>query len=64
MVSLLGGDQARGRPRVVDEEKLNQILELYWNSNLGLREIADSAGVSTMTAWRVVNSYEPAGDAI
>ena len=64
MVSLLGGDQARGRPRVVDEEKLNQILELYWNSNLGLREIADSAGVSTMTAWRVVNSYEPAGDVI
>jgi len=64
VVSLLGGDQARGRPRVVDEEKLNQILELYWNSNLGLREIADSAGVSTMTAWRVVNSYEPAGDVI
>lgn len=64
MVSLLGGDQARGRPRVVDKEKLNQILELYWNSNLGLREIADSAGVSTMTAWRVVNSYEPEGDVI
>lgn len=64
MVSLLGGDQARGRPRVVDEKKLNQILELYWNSNLGIREIADSAGVSTMTAWRVVNSYEPRGEAI
>ena len=64
MVSLLGGDQARGRPRIVDEEKLNRILELYWNSNLGLREIADSAGVSTMTAWRVVNSYEPAGDVV
>ncbi len=64
MVPLLGGDQARGRPRIVDEGKLNQILELYWNSNLGLREIADSAGVSTMTAWRVVNSYEPAGDII
>ena len=64
MVSLLGGDQARGRPRIVDEGKLNRILDLYWNSNLGLREIADSAGVSTMTAWRVVNSYEPAGDVI
>ncbi len=64
MVSLLGGDQTRGRPRIVDEEKLNRILELYWNSNLGLRKIADSAGVSTMTAWRVVNSYEPRGEAI
>ena len=64
MVSLSGGDQARGRPRIVDEKKLNRILDLYWNSNLGLREIADSAGVSTMTAWRVVNSYEPAGDMI
>jgi len=61
-VSLLGGDQARGRPKVVDEEKLKRILDLYWNSNLALREIADSAGVSTMTAWRVVNSYEPKGD--
>jgi len=56
-VSLLGGGQARGRPRIVDEEKRNRILELYWSSNLGIREIASSAGVSTMTAWRVVNTY-------
>ena len=64
MVSLLGGDQARGRPRIVDEEKRNQILELYWSSKLGIRKIASSAGVSTMTAWRVVNTYEPRGEVI
>lgn len=64
MVSLLGGDQARGRPRIVDEEKRNLILELYWNSSLAIRDIADSAGVSTMTAWRVVNSCEPGGEAV
>jgi len=60
-VSLLGGDQRRGRPSVIDEEKLNLILELYWSRNLGIREIASCAGVSAMTAWRVVNSYEPRG---
>ena len=64
MVSLLGGDQTRGKPRIINEEKKNQILELYWSSNLGLREIASSAGVSTMTAWRVVNTYEPRGEVI
>jgi len=64
VVSLLGGDQARGRPRIVDEEKRNLILELYWNSSLAIRDIADSAGVSTMTAWRVVNSCEPGGEAV
>lgn len=64
MVSLLGSDQARGRPRVIDKEKLNLILKLYWTSNLGIRKIADFAGVSTMTAWRAINLYEPRGETI
>ncbi|MEM4359934.1 MAG: hypothetical protein QXT45_05345 [Candidatus Bilamarchaeaceae archaeon] len=49
---------------MIDEEKLNLILELYWTSNLGIRKIADFAGVSTMTAWRAINLYEPRGETI
>ncbi len=43
-----------GRPRIVDEEKRNLILDLYWTKNLGLRKIADFVGVSSMTVWREV----------
>jgi len=64
VVSLLGGDHNRGRPRIIDEKKKDLILELYWSSNLGIRKIADFAGVSTMTAWRVVNSSELVGEAV
>jgi DNA-directed RNA polymerase specialized sigma subunit len=44
-----------GRPSVIDEEKRNLILELYWSRNLGLRKIADFVGVSSMTVWREVS---------
>lgn len=57
VVSLSGGRRINrlGRPRAIDEEKRNLILELYWNNNIGLRKIADFVGVSSMTVWREVN---------
>ena len=58
MVSLLE-ERKTGRKRVVDENIRNLILEMYWNRNMGLRKIASSAGISTMTVWREVNRIMP-----
>jgi len=56
-VSLLR-DKKCGRPKVVDEELRNLILEMYWSQNIGLRKIANYVGVSPMTVWREVNLHQ------
>jgi hypothetical protein len=55
VVSLLR-DKKCGRPKEIDEQTRNLILELYWTRNLALRKIANYTGVSAMTVWREVNS--------
>lgn len=42
-----------GRPAIAEDKK-SLILDLYWNTGLGIRRIADRAGVSHMTVWRTV----------
>lgn len=56
MVSLL---KEKKRKTIVDENIRNLILEMYWNRNIGIRKIASSVGISTMTVWREVNSTMP-----
>lgn len=57
MVSLL--KENKSRKRIIDENLRNLILELYWNRNIGIRKIANHAGISTMTVWREVNRTMP-----
>ena len=44
----------RGRPCSLSEEKLAQLMEIYYSKPYSLRRIADILGVSRMTVWRAV----------
>jgi len=44
----------KGRPYSLSEEKIDQLLNLYYTTSYSLRRIADILGVSRMTVWRAV----------
>ncbi len=43
-----------GRPNSLSEEKLVELLEVYYSKPYSLRQLADMFGVSRMTVWRAV----------
>lgn len=45
-----------GRPNSLSEEKLQQLLKLYYTQPYSYRELADMFGVSRMTVWRAVQT--------
>lgn len=45
-----------GRPKSLDSEKLEKMLEIYYSEPVSIRTLAKMFGVSRMTVWRVVNS--------
>ncbi|HLD60074.1 MAG TPA: helix-turn-helix domain-containing protein [Candidatus Bilamarchaeaceae archaeon] len=45
-----------GRPNSMTEDKLQQMLELYYSHPYSLRDLADMFGVSRMTIWRAVQT--------
>jgi len=47
----------KGRPNCLSEEKLQQLLEVYYSRPLSLRALAKMFGVSRMTVWRVVQQF-------
>ena len=49
---------ARGRPSSLSEEKLAQLMELYYSKPYSLRRLADILGVSRMTVWRAVQNVQ------
>lgn len=49
-----------GRPNCLSEEKLAQLLEVYYSRPYSLRKLGDMFGVSRMTVWRVVQEYSMA----
>jgi transposase len=55
-VSDSGKKSRAGRPNSLSEEKLQELLEVYYSRPFSLREIADIFGVSRMTVWRAVQS--------
>jgi transposase len=47
----------KGRPNCLSEEKLQQLLEVYYSKPFSLRKLAKMFGVSRMTVWRVVQQF-------
>jgi len=47
-----------GRPHSLSEEKLDEMLELYYTKPFSLRQLGDMFGVSRMTVWRAVQTAE------
>jgi len=52
--------RSSGRPNCLSEEKLAQLLEVYYSRPYSLRKLGDMFGVSRMTVWRVVQEYSMA----
>jgi DNA-directed RNA polymerase specialized sigma subunit len=46
----------KGRPSSLSEEKLAQLMEIYYSKPYSLRKIGQILGVSRMTVWRAVNT--------
>jgi transposase len=46
-----------GRPNCLSEEKLQELLEVYYSKPFSLRKLAKMFGVSRMTVWRVVQQF-------
>ena len=46
-----------GRPNCLSEEKLQELLEVYYSRPFSLRKLAKMFGVSRMTVWRVVQQF-------
>jgi len=50
-------DKSRaGRPNLLYEEKLEELLSVYYSRPYSLRQLADMFGVSRMTVWRAVQT--------
>ena len=49
--------RSSGRPNCLSEEKLQQLLEVYYSKPFSLRKLAKMFGVSRMTVWRVVQQF-------
>jgi DNA-directed RNA polymerase specialized sigma subunit len=45
---------AKGRPSSLSQEKLDQLMEIYYTKPYSLRKIGQILGVSRMTVWRAV----------
>ena len=43
-----------GRPNSLSNEKLTELLKVYYTRPYSLRRLADMFGVSRMTVWRAV----------
>jgi len=52
-----GKTSLTGRPNCLSEEKLVQLLEVYYSRSYSLRKLGDMFGVSRMTIWRAVQEY-------
>jgi transposase len=48
----------KGRPNCLSEEKLQQLLKVYYSKPFSLRKLAKMFGVSRMTVWRVVQQFQ------
>ena len=51
------GKSVSGRPNCLSEEKLAELLNVYYSRPYSLRRLADMFGVSRMTVWRAVQQY-------
>ena len=51
-------DSEVGRPSSLSEEKMDQMLRLYYTRPYSFRELADMFGVSRMTIWRAVQTTQ------
>jgi transposase len=46
-----------GRPNCLSEDKLQELLDVYYSRPYSLRKLADMFGVSRMTVWRAVQQF-------
>jgi DNA-binding MarR family transcriptional regulator len=53
-VEISNFDRKAGRPNSLNEQRLQDMLKLYYSHPYSLRELADMFGVSRMTVWRAV----------
>jgi predicted DNA-binding protein (UPF0251 family) len=47
-----------GRPNCLSEEKLEELLSVYYSKPYSLRRLAEMFGVSRMTVWRAVQENQ------
>lgn len=47
-----------GRPKSLNKEQLEKLMELYYSRPVSIRTLAKMFGISRMTVWRIVNSVE------
>ncbi len=54
----IDSDQQVGRPNSLNDDKLKELLRLYYTHPYSFRELADMFGVSRMTVWRAVQTTQ------
>ncbi|MFH2106962.1 MAG: helix-turn-helix domain-containing protein [Candidatus Micrarchaeota archaeon] len=55
-VDVSNFDRKAGRPNSLTEQRLQEMLKLYYSHPYSLRELADMFGISRMTVWRAVQT--------
>jgi transposase len=53
-----GRSALSGRPNCLSEEKLAELLKVYYTKPYSLRKLGDMFGVSRMTVWRLVQQFQ------
>ena len=52
---------AKGRPKLLTQDEIALMEELYFQERLSVRKVADALHVSHMTVWRAICEIAPAG---
>lgn len=47
-----------GRPKSLNKEELEKLLDLYYSEPISIRVLAKMFGVSRMTVWRTVKEVQ------
>jgi DNA-directed RNA polymerase specialized sigma subunit len=51
-----GSDKKKGRPKKgMDEQRLSEVVRLYFLEKLSMRQVADIVGVSHMSVYRMLS---------